>query len=414
MSARLFFSAYYWRCYFSPKKVVKAIFVFWGCTVSLWEVAAVFIPSIEIPSDIRLVVFLVLLGLSVLAGLWVSRPRFHISHRLHDMDIVLEIIVADMFKLRGQYVIGTNTTFDTTLGMNFISPKSLQGQFTRKYYDDVAHLDSDLEAVLRLETHQTDNTRTKGKNKKYQMGTVAKISPKSQTAYFVAIADMNDHGNAQSTFENLKKSLASLWDFLLNRGDMEPLIMPILGTGFSRINERRESIVHEIVSSFIAACSSRKFCEKLTIVIHPRDLAACDIKWGDLDKYVEHVCRYTSHRQRGVGAGVGIQDSALKDTRSDKNKVPNLMAEAKELLIEASKDLSGNILKMRFIGSSLMIQTNGKKFAGKGNPKDDAAWEHALKQLCEYGLVSAVGFKGEVFKITHQGYQTAEQLKSSV
>lgn len=414
---RFYFSPYYWKCCFSFKELRQSVVAFWAAIVFLSEAVAIFNPSAVIPANKKLLALICLSLTSLVWGFWVTRPKFHIKYRLNEMDTVLEIIVEDMFRLTGQYVIGSNTTFDTILEQNFISTKSLQGQFTSKYYSDIKHLDVDLENALRSETSQVDSSRTKGKNKKYPIGTVAKIVPQNQTAYFVAIADINDHGNTHSTFEKLKDALANLWNFLLNRGDMEPLVMPILGTGLSRIKEKREVIIHEIVNSFIAACSSRKFCERLTIVIHPRDLTSCDIKWSDLEEYVKHVCRYTSYRSGGVGKGTAIQEvfspDAVKSSLTDvvHEETVNLSNEAKELLIEASKDLGGNIFKMKSLGSSVLIQTNGKNFTSNAGPKIIAMWEDALKQLSDRGLISDVGYKGEIFKVTHHGFQLAEKLR---
>lgn len=92
-----------------------------------------------------------------------------------------------------------------------------------------------------------------------------------------------------------------------------------------------------------------------------------------------------------------------------KPQIPQLTDEAKQLLIEASKDPSGQILKLRFIGQSLVIQTNSQTFGGN-TPKENAAWEHGINELCSFGLLQERGYKGEVFSLTHEGYQIAEYL----
>lgn len=87
-----------------------------------------------------------------------------------------------------------------------------------------------------------------------------------------------------------------------------------------------------------------------------------------------------------------------------------LTSEEKVLLIEASKDRSGNILKMRFIGQALVINTNSKAFAGTSDPRNNAMWEEVIDRLQKFGLIDDVGYKGEIFKITHLGYQVADLL----
>lgn len=298
-----YLSPYYWQCRFSWRTLLGSVFVFLGVFVTFVEIATYVYPE-TVPFLKSHFHYFVILG--ILWSFWETRLILTFTHQLHNRDILIQVIVGDILKMKGDYVIGSNVTFDTVLDKNFISPKSVQGQFTKKYYDNVAHLDNDLDGSLKNQAHEVDSNRQTGKQKRYPIGTVARISPKSQTAYFLAIAEINDRGNATGTFENLKVALARFWDFLINNGNMEPIVMPILGSGFSRINQKREDIIHEIINSFVAACAARKFCEKLVLVIHPKDLTNCKINLTDLDNYTAHICKYTSHKTETTGVGIGI------------------------------------------------------------------------------------------------------------
>ena len=298
-----YLSPYYWKCRFSWRTLLGSVFVFLGVFVTFVEIATYVYPE-TVPFLKSNFHYFVILG--TLWSFWETRLILSFTHQLHNRDILIQVIVGDILKMKGDYVIGSNVTFDTVLDKNFISPKSIQGQFTKKYYDNVAHLDNDLDGSLKDQAHEVDSNRHAGKQKRYPIGTVARISPKNQTAYFLAIAEINDRGNATGTYENLKVALARFWDFLINHGNMEPIVMPILGSGFSRINQKREDIIHEIINSFVAACAARKFCEKLVLVIHPKDLTNCKINLTDLDNYTAHICRYTSHKTEITGVGIGI------------------------------------------------------------------------------------------------------------
>ncbi len=92
--------------------------------------------------------------------------------------------------------------------------------------------------------------------------------------------------------------------------------------------------------------------------------------------------------------------------------IPELSEDAKTLLIEASQDPSGDILKISFIGGST-FQTNGKQMLQNNSPRERARWQAALDLLVEKDLVEAVGYKGEVFKVTHYGYEVVDQIKNA-
>ncbi len=103
----------------------------------------------------------------------------------------------------------------------------------------------------------------------YPIGTVAKVTPKGHTAYLLAISELNEHGVAKSSFEAVKTALAALRNFISSKGGYDALAIPVLGTGHGRISTPRSVVIKEIIRSFVAACSERKFAKKLTVVISP-------------------------------------------------------------------------------------------------------------------------------------------------
>ncbi len=90
--------------------------------------------------------------------------------------------------------------------------------------------------------------------------------------------------------------------------------------------------------------------------------------------------------------------------------VAELSTEAKTILLEASEDSSGTVIKLAYIGG-FHVQTNGKQFVDAGNPRSRAAWEGAIDQLCRFGLLQERGYKGEVFGITNEGYRVADAIR---
>lgn len=168
-------------------------------------------------------------------------------------------------------------------------------------------MDRDINDELKNEKFDILEDGRKGKVKKYPIGTVVKIRSKNQIAYFLANAELNEHGNASGTFEDLRTSLSSLWEFIGNRGELEPLIIPILGSGFTRLQNKRDEIIREIIQSFIAANSEKKFTNKLVVVISPKDYSEYQIDLHKLNKYLEHLCEYTQFKNKqdsGVGQPV--------------------------------------------------------------------------------------------------------------
>ncbi len=84
-----------------------------------------------------------------------------------------------------------------------------------------------------------------------------------------------------------------------------------------------------------------------------------------------------------------------------------ISVEAKELLLEAVKDKGGHVTTRGDMGG-IEIQTNGRTFGERGNPKDQATWESALNKLRLRGLIH---FQSrEIYRVTKAGYDMAEAL----
>ena len=89
--------------------------------------------------------------------------------------------------------------------------------------------------------------------------------------------------------------------------------------------------------------------------------------------------------------------------------VPALSREATQLLYEATKDRTGTVICLRS-NMGLHIQTNDKGFVEGMNPRSEATWLAALKELIANRLIEDRGLKGEVFRVTRRGYELAELI----
>lgn len=236
----------------------------------------------------------------VLGG-FLGRPCLSCRCSLKDRDIHIEIKVADLFRQKGSWIINTNTTFDTETP-SLIKPETVQGQLTTRFYSDWRVLDNQVSEELKNRCPSEElNDGRHGKSTRYPFGETISIRPtKDQIAYLVAIADMNEHGNASGSLDSLRQALAGLWDFIRTRGDQGDLVVPVLGTGPTRLKQNREQIVTEIVRSFIAASTEATFCPKLTVVIYPSDASKYKIDLRNLRNFLEVICNFNSIVSSGI------------------------------------------------------------------------------------------------------------------
>jgi hypothetical protein len=85
-------------------------------------------------------------------------------------------------------------------------------------------------------------------------------------------------------------------------------------------------------------------------------------------------------------------------------------AEAAQLLKTAADDGDGYIMMLRHM-SGTAIQAGGKSMLpDNAKPRDIARWVAAVESLENFGLIEATSYKREVFRVTHSGYEAAEQI----
>ena len=219
------------------------------------------------------------------------------------MSITLK--VCNALKNEGAVIIPTNSTFDTTMKDDFISAKSLQGQYQIKYYKErLTQLDKFIEDGLKgINCIKINDGRTT-KTKRYPIGTVSRVSEENKKrAYFLVDSDINERGIPENVdVSDIAKALVGLWDSLVTIGNKDSYSIPLLGTGRAGVkNASRDEVVKEIVISFLAATREHKITEELIICIHPSDFEK--IHWDDLCDFIRFQCTFADQNRSGNTVG---------------------------------------------------------------------------------------------------------------
>ena len=106
---------------------------------------------------------------------------------------------------------------------------------------------------------------------------------------------------------------------------------------------------------------------------------------------------------------VGNPEVDFASRFEDRAPIPELSKEAVELLVEASRDPQGRILRARY-KNGIDVSTNGRSFVEQGNSRSRAVWEGAVDELAEKGLIEDRSHKEQIYELTREGYELAELL----
>lgn len=238
-------------------------------------------------SELSLWLLTPLLFFGVLVVIFTRRPVKKIIYKYPGMDLMIEVTIGDLFKIPGQKVISTNTTFDTDIANGIISPTSIQGAFTNIYYSgDLARLDADL--LNGLQGISSQYFQKIGKTERYELGTTVKLKIGPEYFYWFAMAEMNVNNTASTKMKDLNVSLEGLWEYISTKGEKIDTIIPLIGTGRGRLSISRKKLIAIIAQSFITASESNLFANKLVIVIHPDDIEKSNLNLFEVKDLLNH------------------------------------------------------------------------------------------------------------------------------
>lgn len=163
---------------------------------------------------------------------------------------------------------------------------------------------------------------------------------------------------------------------------------------FSSAPVRLESVdptQYEALAKFKRACFERGLVEQ----------------YDDLSDFRMKFARHMSQtviRLRGNDTSADTADAVPPQTAE-----PTLSKEAIELLASAARSNDGLVMQINSL-EGLHIQADGRNHVQAGNPRSEARWRAALKELLDAGLVEDRLGVGELFNTTEAGYKAAATM----
>lgn len=267
----------YWRYVLFSRSGIQSILAFFG---GLW----LFIESLDFfniytRDQYGSYAFFWVLAVSVLLAIIFRRPIRSIEVTFPEYDFCLEVRIGDIFNASGAIVVSTNTVFESDVAGGKISPQSLQGQFTAKYF---AGNQNKLIGIINEGLKKIDGPP-------YPMGTTVPVNTHGKTFYFVAMAELNNQETASTTPQAIEQALDGLWKYVRESGELQELVIPIIGTARGRINIPRKKMIEKISESFVNASIETKFTDRLVIMVHPSDAKRFQVNLYDVKDHLNHT-----------------------------------------------------------------------------------------------------------------------------
>lgn len=220
----------------------------------------------DIPQEYKLVSFVVFIAINVSIYIFlVVRANKIINVKLDIDGSIVEIKEGDIFKEEGLKVINFNEYFDTKVDNKIIAENTLNGQFIKKYVENVEELDNLIDQKLEKLDYNTN--RKDGKKKRYALGEIVEY----KDFLITSLSKFDDQNRANLTLKEYIGFLMNFWNSLDVIYANRNVSITIFGSGITRFKEityiSDQELLEIIIWSFKISKVKFKYPTKISIII---------------------------------------------------------------------------------------------------------------------------------------------------
>ena len=189
----------------------------------------------------------------------------------NSFDSTIIVRFGDIFKHEGWKAISVNDFFDSIVDDDLVSRTSLHGTVINTFWSgDSEAWQREVNSDLSEATFECVQ-RTKGNTRKFPVGTTVSSSSKAQKFLFVVLGQTNvDDNVASATTDDLARSVRGMLSKARTVCAGQPLIIPLMGSGLSRVGIRSAILIDIILAVLFQETKKAKITDSIVLVL-PRE-----------------------------------------------------------------------------------------------------------------------------------------------
>lgn len=223
--------------------------------------------------------YLIVASVSALIGFLIAiyEPR-SVSFCIPTTYSELTLKFANLFGEDADWLVGVNEFFDSQLG-DLVSPISVHGQLVQQHFGgNEAAMRAAVDRALDGEAG-TQVERLVGQNVRYDLGTTAVLERGDKHIFLVAVTRTDPVNNkASSDIPTLWVALQKALRKVHERGNGQPLALPLLGNGRSSINLPPQHLLRLVTLGIVDAARTFQLPRSITLTLHEDCFSAIDLR----------------------------------------------------------------------------------------------------------------------------------------
>lgn len=194
--------------------------------------------------------------------------RQSIEIKCNGFDTRIVIKFGDLFLEEGWRSIAVNDFFDSIVDDRFVASRSLHGILLQKYWaGNVIDWDRQVDEQL-ASIPSSLETRDEGKARRFALGTTVAVRKDGHKFLCVALTqtDISNH-EAKASSSDLHRAVRGLLRKARSVCGNEPLSIPLMGSGLSRVGIKNKILVDLILTAIFEETKNNKVTSEIRIVL---------------------------------------------------------------------------------------------------------------------------------------------------
>ncbi|WP_422766976.1 macro domain-containing protein [Photobacterium leiognathi subsp. mandapamensis] len=221
------------------KKIIAVI----AMTSSLVTLYSFFIKPVDFTPIEGFLFLLILMIINLITASILSLEKSNITLNINS-NTKLKVYFGDIGDCEN-IVVPVNDYFDTLVSDKVVSKSSIHGQFIKNVFDGKEEeLATLIDKALVNEYFELVNERTVSRQRRYPLGTTAKISYKGKDYYLVALTKFDSSNKASLDSSEYQIVISKLLTFIGKHSQGKKVSLPLLGgsarSGITSLNKQQK------------------------------------------------------------------------------------------------------------------------------------------------------------------------------
>ena len=193
-----------------------------------------------------------------------------VTIKMPNIRTKVNIFAGDLLSKEGCLIVPANDFFDNVVNEDLVAAKSIDGQMIKQFWGKgIADMDAEMSSQLKTEAYDFVARDAPAKTKRYKIGTsiILRASEKVRIIWVALSTTDVTTNKTHADLEDLALSIRSALIKARNKGNGDPLNIPLIGGGLSRTGMSNTFLLNLLIGIVVDESKKQNITETINIVL---------------------------------------------------------------------------------------------------------------------------------------------------